>query len=161
MLVMKFGGSSVADEQQIHKVLQVVRGRLDRRPIVVSSAHKGVTDALLAAAKRASAGEPDAAPVIDRQRAVLRGCGCDHDMLDPLFREIEDLLRGISLVREASRRSLDYLASFGERMSCRVIADYFTRQGVKAEAFDAWDLGFITDEHFGSARPLPGYEARM
>jgi aspartate kinase len=82
-------------------------------------------------------------------------------MLDPFFREIEDLLRGISLVREASRRSLDYLASFGERMSCRVIADYFTRNGIKAEAFDAWDLGFITDEHFGSARPLPGYERNM
>jgi aspartate kinase len=161
MLVMKFGGSSVADEQQIQKVLQVVRGRLDRTPVVVSSAHKGVTDALLSAGKRAAAGEPDAAPVVDKQRTVLRGCGCDHDILDPLFREIEDLLRGISLVREASRRSLDYLASFGERMSCRVIADYFTRNGVKSEAFDAWDLGFITDEHFGSARPLPGYEVRM
>ncbi len=161
MLVMKFGGSSVADEKQIHKVLQIVRGRADRTPVVVSSAHKGVTDALLNAGKRAAAGEPDAAPVVDKQRTVLRGCGCDHDILDPFFREIEDLLRGISLVREASRRSLDYLASFGERMSCRVIADYFTRNGVKSEAFDAWDLGFITDEHFGSARPLPGYEVRM
>jgi aspartate kinase len=134
---------------------------MDRTPVVVSSAHKGVTDALLSAGKRAAAGEPDAAPVVDKQRTVLRGCGCDHDILDPFFREIEDLLRGISLVREASRRSLDYLASFGERMSCRVIADYFTRNGVKSEAFDAWDLGFITDEHFGSARPLPGYEVRM
>jgi aspartate kinase len=161
MLVMKFGGSSVADENQVHKVFEIVKGRVSRRPVIVSSAHKGVTDALLKAGKAAAKGEPDAAPVVEIQRRVLKGCGCDHDMLDPFFREIEDLLRGISLVREASRRSLDYLASFGERMSVRVIADYFSRSGVKAEAFDAWDLGFITDENFGNARPLHGFEQRM
>jgi aspartate kinase len=161
MLVMKFGGSSVADENQIHKVLEIARSRASRRPVIVSSAHKGITDALLNAGKAAAKGEPDAGQIVEKQRRVLKGCGCDHDMLDPFFREIEDLLRGISLVREASRRSLDYLAGFGERMSVRVIADYFTRNGLKAEAFDAWDLGFITDENFGSARPLPGYEARM
>lgn len=161
MLVMKFGGSSVADENQIHKVLEIARSRASRRPVIVSSAHKGITDALLNAGKAAAKGEPDAGQIIEKQRRVLKGCGCDHDMLDLFFREIEDLLRGISLVREASKRSLDYLAGFGERMSVRVIADYFTRNGVKAEAFDAWDLGFITDENFGGARPLPGYEARM
>lgn len=161
MLVMKFGGSSVADENQIHKVLEIARSRASRRPVIVSSAHKGITDALLNAGKAAAKGEPDAGQIVEKQRRVLKGCGCDHDMLDPFFREIEDLLRGISLVREASKRSLDYLAGFGERMSVRVIADYFTRNGVKAEAFDAWDLGFITDENFGGARPLPGYEARM
>lgn len=161
MLVMKFGGSSVADENQIHKVLEIARSRASRRPVIVSSAHKGITDALLNAGKAAAKGEPDAGQIVEKQRRVLKGCGCDHDMLDPFFREIEDLLRGISLVRAASRRSLDYLAGFGERMSVRVIADYFTRNGVKAEAFDAWDLGFITDENFGGARPLPGYEARM
>jgi aspartate kinase len=161
MLVMKFGGSSVADEKQIHKVLEIARGRMSRRPVIVSSAHKGVTDLLLNAGKAAAKGEPNAAPVIERQRKVLIGCGCKPDMLDPFFREIEDLLRGISLVREASKRSLDLLAGFGERMSVRVIADYFTRQGVKSEAFDAWDIGFITDEHFGQARPLHGYEQRM
>ena len=161
MIVMKFGGSSVADENQIRKVLEIARSRESRRPVVVSSAHKGVTDALLNAGRAAAKGEPDASPVIEKQRNVMKGCGCDTNLLDPFFREIEDLLRGISLVREASRRSLDYLASFGERMSVRVIADYFTRNGLKAEAFDAWDLGFITDENFGSARPLHGYEARM
>jgi aspartate kinase len=161
MLVMKFGGSSVADEKQIHKVLEIARGRMKRRPVIVSSAHKGVTDLLLNAGKAAAKGSPDAHAVIERQRKVLVACGCAPDMLDPFFREIEDLLRGISLVREASKRSLDLLAGFGERMSVRVIADYFTRQGVKSEAFDAWDLGFVTDENFGSARPLHGYEARM
>ena len=52
MIVMKFGGSSVADRSQIDKVLAIVRGRLAERPLVVCSAHKGVTDALVRAAQR-------------------------------------------------------------------------------------------------------------
>ncbi|MCC6573783.1 MAG: aspartate kinase [Planctomycetes bacterium] len=159
MLVMKFGGSSVADATQIKKVFEIVKGRLSRRPVVVSSAHKGVTNMLVDAGKKAAKGQADANHVIEKQRSVLKGCGCKPDMLDPFFRELEDLLRGISLVREVSTRSMDALMSFGERMSCRVIADYFTRLGIKSEAFDIWDLGFITDNHFGSARPLKGYEA--
>src|SRR5262249_26283595 len=71
------------------------------------------------------------------------------------------LLRGISLVREASPRSLDYVQSFGERMSCRAIADYFSRQGFRSEAFDAFDLGFVTDANYGGARPIKDYEKRM
>ncbi|MBX3474048.1 MAG: aspartate kinase [Planctomycetes bacterium] len=162
MLVMKFGGTSVKDATQIHKVLEITRGRIKRKPVLVCSAHKGITDKLIQAGhKAAQTGVPDAGPILDQQRSVLKDAGCDPHMLDAYFREIEDLLRGISLVREASKRSIDYLSGFGERMSCRVIADYFTRHGLKSEAFDAFDLGYITDENFGSARPLPGYEVKM
>ena len=60
MRVMKFGGSSVADRAQIEKVLAIVRARASEgRVVVVSSAHKGVTDALVGAATRAAAGDFD------------------------------------------------------------------------------------------------------
>src|SRR4051812_2284983 len=148
MIVMKFGGSSVANRAQIEKVLSIVSGRAARAPIVVCSAHKGITDALVSAAREAargvlqpvddggSAGSADSdceAPkpptVLDRQAAVARDLGCGDDLLAPFFSEIGDLLRGISLVRELSPRSLDYISSFGERMSARVIADFFRRRG--------------------------------
>ena len=158
MLVMKFGGSSVADGKQIQKVYEIVKGRLARKPVVVSSAHKGITNALIAAGKAAAAGKADAGPVINRQKEVMAQCGCKDYMLNAFFREIEDLLRGIALVREYSPRSNDYLSGFGERMSCRVIADYFTRLGMRAEAYDIFDLGFITDDKFGAARPIKGWE---
>lgn len=161
MLVMKFGGSSVADARQIDKVCEIVRGRIDRRPIVVASAHKGMTDLLIQAARSAAKGDVDAGPLIERQRGVLRGVGADEWMLDHYFREIEDLLRGISLVREVSPRVLDFMAGFGERLSVRAIAFYFSRHGVPAEAYDAFDLGFITDDVFGGARPVRGYEEGM
>jgi aspartate kinase len=161
MLVMKFGGSSVADARQIQKVLEIVEGRRARRPFVVCSAHKGVTDLLINAAKKAAIGEPDATKLIERHRTVLADLGASASMLDTYFREIEDLLRGISLVREASPRVLDHMQSFGERMSVRSIAFHFTKQGLRAEAYDAWDLGFITDDNFGTARPVKDHEQRM
>jgi len=161
MIVMKFGGSSVANRKQIEKVLSIVRARAARSPLVVSSAHKGMTDALLKGAREAAAGVYAPEHVIEKQRAIARELGCDDELLAPFFDEIATLFRGLSLVRELSARSIDYAASFGERLAVRVIADYFTREGLPAKAFDVWDLGFVTDAQFGSARPLPGYEAEM
>jgi len=158
---MKFGGSSVANKEQIDKVLNIVRGRIERTPVVVSSAHKGVTNALVAAAKSAAKGQADPAPVIDLQREIAESLGCPAELLENFYDELADLLRGISLVKEVSPRSLDYVSSFGERMSTRVIADYFARNGVPAKQFDAWELGFITDTNFGVARPLKGFEERV
>ncbi|NUO48575.1 MAG: aspartate kinase [Polyangiaceae bacterium] len=160
MLVMKFGGSSVADRHQISKVLGIVRSHSAKQPLVVSSAHKGVTDALVRAAREAASGKFDPEPVLSKQRGVAKELGCAPDLLDPLFSEFSDLLRGVHLVRELSKRSLDFVASFGERWSVRVIADFFRREGLAARAYDVWDLGFLTDAEFGTARPLPGFEER-
>jgi aspartate kinase len=160
VIVMKFGGSSVADRSQIDKVLAIVRARADRRPLVVSSAHKGITNALIDAARNAATGRYFPEEVIDRQRNIARELECDDDLLEPFFAELRDLLRGVNLVKELSPRSLDYVSSFGERMSVRCIADYFTRRGLRARAHDVWDLGFVTDSNFGSARPLAGWEAK-
>ncbi len=161
MLVMKFGGSSVADRSAIETAKAIVEARLARRPLVVCSAHKGITDALVGAARAAAAGQYQPDTVIERQRAVARSLGCDDALLEPLYRELSDLLRGIHLVKEVSPRSLDYISSFGERMSVRCIADFFDRHGLPADAYDVWDLGFITDDNFNRARPLPGFAERV
>jgi aspartate kinase len=147
---------------QIEKVCSIVRARLGRTPVVVASAHKGITNALIAAGRAAASGQADAgASVVARQRTIARDAGAPEELLAPFYREIEDLLRGVRLVKELSPRSLDYISSFGERMSVRVIADWFARHGVAAKAFDVWELGFVTDSNFGQARPLEGYEARV
>jgi len=159
MLVMKFGGSSVANREQIDKVRHIVAGRIQRRPIVVCSAHRGITNLLIDTAEAAARGEYAPERVIDRQREIATELGCPGDLLDPLFSEIRDLLRGISLVKELSPRSLDYISSFGERMSVRCIADFLGRHGVPASAHDVFDLGFITDSNFNRARPIPGWES--
>jgi aspartate kinase len=163
MIVMKFGGSSVADRSQIDKVRVIVddHARRGLRPVVVCSAHKGITDALVQSARRAASGHYDPDPVIARQEAVREELGVDAALLAPLYQDLRDILRGLSLVRELSPRSLDLVSSFGERFSVRVIAAFFTARGLPARAFDVWDLGFVTDAEFGAARPLPGYEEKM
>lgn len=161
MIVMKFGGSSVANRVQIEKVLEILRVRRDERPVVVCSAHKGITDGLINAARAAAKGAETDQSVLERQQEISASLGCEPELLAPLLTEIRDLLRGIRLVRELSPRSLDYISSFGERMSVRCIADFLARNGLAAQAFDAWTLGFITDSKFGKARPTAGFEERV
>lgn len=155
MIVMKFGGTSLGSAARIRNVLEIVRARLARRPVVVVSAHAGITDALVELADRAPAGDPDIEPIAERHRSILAELGLERDLLDPLLEELADLARGMALVGEASPRARDHMLSFGERCSARVVAAFFTAQGVPARALDAYDIGLRTDSTFGRARPLP------
>jgi len=122
VIVMKFGGSSVANREQIEKVMAIVRSFQHETPLVVTSAHKGITDALIESARSAASGVHAGERVIARQTEIASSLECSPELLAPLFAEIRDLLRGIRLVKELSLRSLDYISSFGERMSARCMA---------------------------------------
>jgi aspartate kinase len=151
VIVMKFGGGALGDARSCEQAAAVVAAALPQKPVVVVSAFGGVTDALLGLARsQAPAGD-----VAQLHRAALSALRLDPALLDPLLRELDDLVRGIRMVGAATDRVADHLASFGERLSARVLAAVLRRQGVLAEAVDAWDLGLFTDSTFGRARPLP------
>ena len=57
MIVLKFGGTSVADAEAIGRAADIVRSRLPEGAAVVVSAMAGTTNALLEVAERAAAGE--------------------------------------------------------------------------------------------------------
>lgn len=153
---MKFGGSSVADAARIRRVCAVVRGRRAERPVVVVSALRGVTDDLLALARASLEGDFRLLAALRRRhRAAASELRVPSGPVEELLRELEDLARGISLVRELTPRTLDYAAGFGERLSSVLIAAAFTKAGLAAEAHDASDCGMLTDERFGDANPLP------
>ena len=156
MIVMKFGGSSVADAARIRRVCSIVRSRRHERPVVVASALRGVTDDLLALARAALGGDLRLLAVLRRRhRAVAAGLRVPFGPAEELLAELERLARGISLVKELTPRTLDYAAGFGERLSVRLIAAAFSRAGLPAEARDASDCGMLTDARFGEANPLP------
>jgi aspartokinase len=46
--------------------------------------------------------------------------------------ELEQLLNGIAMMKELTKRTQDYLVSFGECMSTRIFAAYLNKLGVKA-----------------------------
>jgi aspartate kinase len=156
MIVMKFGGSSVKDSTRIASVGEIIRNNLHRSPIIVFSAMGATTDWLLECGNRAlREGTVD----IERIRSLHIGCamelGVPADELEALFRQLENLLMGITLIRELSVRTLDFLVSFGERLSVRIIAPYLTKTGIPARAFDAWEIGLVTTSQFQNALVLP------
>ena len=82
---------------------------------MVCSAHKGITDALVAAAREAAGGVLAPASVLDRQAAVARALGCDDALLGPFFAEITDLLGHLLVRSELIPRSLELRGGgFGE-----------------------------------------------
>jgi aspartate kinase len=162
MIVMKFGGSSVAGAEKIARVTGIVRGRLARGPVLVVSAFRGTTDDLLALARESLNGDLARLDAIARRhREAAAELGVDAAPLEPLIEELTALARGISLLKELTPRTLDRVASFGERLSARLIAAAFTKSGIPARAVDAFEAGLLTDERFGSAAPLPEAEAEL
>src|SRR5688572_12474529 len=59
MILMKFGGTSVGSSKTIETVYELVRAALPRQPVVVVSAHSGVTDMLFELAQGAPLGKTD------------------------------------------------------------------------------------------------------
>jgi aspartate kinase len=174
MIVMKFGGTSVGDPERIRTAARLVKEHLERKPLVVVSAHgrskgpdgsmrPGVTDLLIRAARKAVAGDPLSgfSEIEERHREILDGLAFPRDLVGPELSELNELLHGIFLVKELTPRTLDYVMSFGERMSAKTLARALSGEGVAAAAVDAYDLGFLTDGSFGSARPLPDAPARI
>ncbi len=162
MIVMKYGGSSVADAGRIRNVFGIVKARLAQKPLVIVSAFRGVTDDLLQSAQDALQGkEGGVAKLRDRHQGCLRDLGLDPGLVDGLLDNLARLLQGIALLRELTPRALDKVASFGERLSARVIAAHFAKAGVPAEAHDAFDLGLLTTDDFGAAQPLPEADAEI
>src|SRR6478735_5857401 len=161
MQVLKFGGSSVKNAENINKVIGIINKNLSAgKTIVVVSALGGITDILLECSKLASEGNErykeklveaehrhlqtakELIP-ITRQSSVL-------SFVKTLCNEIEDICNGIFLLGELSDRTMDRIVSYGEILSSRIIAARFTSEATTAEWKDAREI-IITNSNFGSA----------
>ncbi|MDR1352661.1 MAG: aspartate kinase [Treponema sp.] len=155
MIVMKFGGSSVADAGRIRHVGEIVASRLSRKPVVVLSAMGDTTDLLLEAANAALAEKSVSIEKIEdlhyKAIADLNLGEKTEAEIRPLLEELKSLLAGISLIRELTGRTKDYLVSFGERLSVRIAASCFRLMNMNARAMDAWEIGFVSDSNYTAA----------
>lgn len=154
MVVMKFGGSSVADADRIRHVASIIKAYKDKAPVVVLSAMGDTTDHLLEAADIAVNGKVDISRVEKLHRDTADKLGIKIEAIDSLLEELTQLLTGISMLKELTKRTRDYLVSFGERMSVRMMAAYLENQGIPAKFYDAWDIGMVSDSNFMSAELL-------
>ena len=164
MQVLKFGGTSVANAENMNKVSNIVQQTLVRMPqsktIVVVSALGGVTDVLLQSGGMAAAGDENYKELLQKveqrhleavkalipvtqQSSVL-------SWVKQRCNEIEDICNGVFLLGELSTRTKDRIVSFGELLSSKIIAARLQAQGVENTWVDSREL-IRTDSHYGSA----------
>ena len=149
MKILKFGGKSLDNGSGILTVLDIIidNYRAGEAPVVVVSARGKSTDALLALAEQACAGES--------YEAALQAFW-EHQCQDTTLRfeaervQLERLLSGISLLGECSPRTADELVSYGEVLSSQYVAQALKDRGYEAVAIDSGDF-LVTDAHYGSA----------
>lgn len=166
MIVVKFGGTSVAGAEAITRAADIVRARLPREPIVVVSALAGATNVLLALARQAADGQGIAAQsavqaLRDRHlaaaEALLAGDAALAGVRAALDRQFDDLAQlaaALHTLGFTTPRALDAIAAKGELCSALLCAHAFRRLGVPATLVDARDV-VITDEAFTRAAPQP------
>lgn len=151
---MKFGGSSVANAERIKHVASIIQAYKEERPLVILSAMGDTTDHLLEAADMAVNGKVDIEKVEKLHLDTAKELDVDVPAVKELLGELKTLLTGISMLHELSKRSRDYLVSFGERMSVRLMAAYLNKEKTPARFYDAWDVGFVSDSNFMNAELL-------
>jgi aspartate kinase len=174
VIVMKFGGTSVADVAAIERLIAIVRAARQvtiqpeaadwRGPIVVVSALGGATDRLLGVAAEAGAGDIDGASEhlaalrtrhVDVARIVLdaRERADVETFINREFDELERIAGALGVLREVTPRWLDALAATGEIISSRIVASALTTHGLAASWVDARKV-MVTGEEHTSAPPL-------
>ena len=128
MRVLKFGGSSVANADNINKIVAILKERLpNEKLILVVSALGGITDSLLTTVVLASEGNEDykshleqienrhlqmvkqLIPVAQQSRVL--------SMVKQLCNDLEDICNGVYMLQELTPRTRDRIMSYGEIMS--------------------------------------------
>jgi aspartokinase/homoserine dehydrogenase 1 len=151
MQVLKFGGTSVANAENINKVVAVVKGAVKKdTTVVVVSALSGVTDLLLGAAILAADGDEaykEKLTVIEQRHLEtvkqLIPVASQSQLLSLVKKscnEIEDICNGIFLLRELTPRSKDRIGSYGEWISSQIIAAKFNADGIDCTWKDSREL---------------------
>ena len=162
MKVFKFGGSSVGTPERIREIASWFSGAVEKEQCkaVVFSAFQGVTDQLISMAERA--GNGDDSYTIDLGRVEERHIEAVRKLLTTteqsqavagvkfMLNDLEDILQGVFLVKELTPRSMDFITSFGERLSNYIIHLAFRRQGIDCDFLDARSV-IVTDDQFGNA----------
>lgn len=137
--VHKFGGTSLGDADCFRRVADILLDEAVARQAVVVSAMARTTDALLALVAAAEQSAPDVGARIDaiatRYRATVAALLKQKQNADEILKafsadlaDVRDVLRAITLVRQAGERSRDLIAGYGELWSSRLLAAYLTER---------------------------------
>ena len=158
MQVLKFGGSSVANAENIEKVVGIIQQKsTEGKTIVVVSALGGMTDLLLECGRLAAAGDEafkdklhiaearhmetiKALVPVTQQSRIL-------SYVKTQCNELEDICNGIILLNELSAATKDRIVSYGELLSSNILVARLASLEVDAKWKDARDLITTDNNH--------------
>ncbi|MEL4309068.1 bifunctional aspartate kinase/homoserine dehydrogenase I [Joostella sp. CR20] len=161
MKVLKFGGTSVANAQNIQKVKDIAaKASKEEKTVVVVSAFGGVTDMLVKASLLAAAqDETYKNTLVDIENRhistaqELIDINNQSKVISNVKRELnvlETLLEGAFLIGETTPKLLDKIVGYGELLSSFIINEYFIKEGLDSIHKDSKML-IKTDDNFGKA----------
>ncbi|MCD0475991.1 bifunctional aspartate kinase/homoserine dehydrogenase I [Flavobacterium sp. EDS] len=161
MKILKFGGTSVANAENIKRVLEIVNQKSEQdQLIVVVSALSKVTDLLQAAAAKAASNDESFKDIVaeiekkhlDTLKALIpvseQSSLLSH--VKRIINHLETLLDGCFLLGELSNRTADTILSFGELLSSYIIAEALKQTNKNSGYKDSREL-IKTNNHFGKA----------
>jgi len=169
---MKFGGTSVQNEEAISRVIQIVRGRLRERPVVVVSALARVTRSLVELAEEAQAQHSDRVQEImdalrkrhfDLCHALLEGKLLE-DALEKVGRMLDELqtfAEGVCQIGELSSRSRARIVSTGELMSSVIVSAAMNASGIVSHWADARTMVSTTGNYMSATPDLAVTKANV
>jgi len=165
--VLKFGGTSLASPKDIMDVAKTITSfSKDNEIVVVCSAVDGVTDDLILISKMIEQRKKDDVnesldKIIKKHTKLadqtIKNSTIKKQLVEKLssdVSELQELVRGLTLLKEVSARSLDYLISFGERLSDDLVSYAIQDLKKKSTALNGKEVGIVTDSNFGESRPL-------
>ena len=165
MIIIKFGGTSVQNEEAIGRVISIVRGRLREKPLVVVSALAKVTRLLCDIAEEAEAQHEENVKESLKQlrerhfNLAKNLLAARPDLLEECLQKVEERISdletfvgGVCLIGELSARSEARIISTGELLSSTIISYAFNANGISCHWIDARRM-ITTDDNYLSARP--------
>lgn len=160
MKVIKFGGSSLADANQIKKVCDIILADDTRRLVVVSapgkrfSGDEKVTDMLIELATTALA-DGDVSfcinKVVGRYESIARDLNLGDDIVNVIR---DDITKRTNSIKTNPGKFIDLLKAAGEDNSAKLVAAYLCSIGVNAEYVNPRDAGLVLSDEFGNAQVL-------
>ncbi|SFV44302.1 aspartate kinase [Mammaliicoccus sciuri] len=160
MKVSKFGGSSVANSEQIKKVVNIINSDDERKIVVVSAPGKRfkedikTTDLLIRLYEKVI-NQLDYSnklnQIVDRYEEIVTELNMDRSILDEIKRHLLNL---IDVYHDKSERLLDGLKSCGEDFNAQLIAQYNNQLGHPTRYLSPKEAGIIVTDEPGNAMIL-------
>lgn len=161
MKVLKFGGSSVANAENIEKVVKIISNSLNEsRCAVVLSAMQGITDLLIETGNLAEKGDEKFRGKLTEIEEIhieairnLITLEQRNEILNHIknrIHELENICESVFLLKELSPRTLDLIVGFGEILSTSVVSAKFDSLEIKNTLTDSGKL-IKTDSNHGFA----------